>query len=88
MTARFFGFDAALTVLFAVVDHGVRTLAPGKRLARVPAGRIIGTPRRAAKDRQLPYLDDRMLNDIGLRRDQFPSVARERLQDRVMRFHV
>jgi uncharacterized protein YjiS (DUF1127 family) len=29
-----------------------------------------------------------MLNDIGLRRDEFPSLARERLRDQVIRFHV
>jgi uncharacterized protein YjiS (DUF1127 family) len=88
MTARLFGLDAPLTALSTAIDIGVRTLVHGNDLARSLACRITGNRRRAAGGRQLAYLDDRMLNDIGLRRDEFPSVARERVQDRVMRFHI
>jgi uncharacterized protein YjiS (DUF1127 family) len=88
MTARLFGFDAPLTALFTAVDNGVRVLVRGNGLARSLACRTTGNRRRAAGGRQLAYLDDRMLSDIGLRRDELPSAARDRLQDRIMRFHI
>ena len=84
MTVRLFGFDALLTALFCAIDNRVRWFVRGGAEARSMAGRR----RKATAGRQLAYFDDRMLIDIGLRRDSFPSVARERLLDRAMRFHI
>jgi hypothetical protein len=87
MTARLFGFDAPLTALLGAIDNGIRWLARGMSQAGSPARPTDGARRRTLSGRQPAYFDDRMLGDIGLRRDDFPSVARERLQDRVLRFH-
>jgi hypothetical protein len=85
MTARLFGFSNSLTALFAAVDDGVRWLMQGNELK--PA-RPENAPRHRASGRQLAYLDDSLLRDIGLRRDEFPADGRERLKERVMLFHV
>ena len=47
------------------------------------AGRIVTDIRRAAMRRQLESLDDRMLRDIGLRRDDISSLVANAFTDTV-----
>jgi hypothetical protein len=84
MTARLFGFDVLLPVSSVAFDRAVRLLARVGGLARP----TVGTGRQVVADRRLPYCDTRMLRDIGLRPDDFPCVARERLHEWIMRHHI
>jgi uncharacterized protein YjiS (DUF1127 family) len=87
MAVRHFGFDLPLPASLIAFGNAARLLAR----VRIPAGRlarlITGARRRVAEHRRLSYLDDRALNDIGLRRDDFARVAHDRLQEWIMRYH-
>jgi uncharacterized protein YjiS (DUF1127 family) len=66
---------------------GAEALSPVIGLLRAVIGIMVGAHRRATARRQLGDMDHRLLRDIGLHRDQLPSVVRERVQNAVMLFH-
>ena len=87
MTARSFTFGASRTAMFILIDAATRIVTRARDLPRRLAHAPAGGHRRFTERRQLRYLDDRMLRDLGLRRDQFPAAARERLQDMALYLH-
>jgi hypothetical protein len=83
MTATPFGLGVPLAAVLTAIDNAVLVVARARDWLGWFMRQARSIHRRAMERRQLAHSDDRILRDIGLRRDHFPWAVRERLRSEI-----